>query len=364
MSQNMRKGRQRMMNTLVAAIAMTAALSMTVVALADCPDFDSGREVGTVEDPGLNEISGIAASRQNANVLWAHNDRGDGPHVWALNTQGAHLGTYWLSGADNIDWEDMAIGPGPVNDLDYLYMGDIGDNYAERPYITIYRVAEPVVDANQPPVYKTLTGVDSIVLQYPDWPHDSEAIMLDPLTKDIYVLSKQNGSFGLYRAPYPQSTTSTTMMEYKGIFWWYDDVSAADVSPDGDMIIIRNDDGYGSLYLRPPDTSVWDAFAGAQCSVPILWEFNGEAVAFDSQGCGYYTCSEGQFEPLHYYARDEQCPPIPCDFDGSGRVDFNDLAFLFEHWTLSNPAIDLAPPQADGIINLLDFAFCSKHWRE
>lgn len=363
-SQNMHKDLQKMINTLAATVAMTAALSTTVVAFADCPNFDSGREVGTVEHANLSEISGIAASRQNDNVLWAHNDKGDGPQVWALNTQGVHLGTYWLSGADNVDWEDMAVGPGPVNGLDYLYTGDIGDNYAERFYITIYRVAEPVVDSNQSPVYRTLTGVDSIVLQYPDWPHDSEAMMLDPLTKDIYVLSKQNDSFGLYRAPYPQSTTSTTTMEYKGLFWWYNDVSAADVSPNGDMIIIRNDNGNGSVYLRPSYTNLWDAFAGAPCSVPIQWELNGEAVAFDSNGCGYYTCSEGQFAPLHYYARDGQCPPIACDFDGSGRVDFNDLAFLFEYWILNNPPIDPAPPQADGVVNLLDFAFCSKYWRQ
>jgi len=181
--------------------------------------------------------------------------------------------------------------------------------------ITIYRVAEPVVTAEQQPVHETLTDVDSIVLQYPDGVHDSEAMMVDPVTKDIYVISKQNNRFGVYLAAYPQSTTSTTMMEHKGHFWWHDDVSAVDASPHGDMIILRNDNGYGSLYHRPPDTNLWDAFAGDQCSIPIQLEFNGEAVTFDRDGCGYYTCSEGQYESLHYYARDGQCPLIPCDFD-------------------------------------------------
>jgi hypothetical protein len=225
-------------------------------------------------------------------------------------------------------------------------------------------VPEPNVDTAQQPVYEILTGVDAINLEYPDGAHNAEAMMVDPLTKDIYVLSKQDGSFNLYRAAYPQSATTTETMEYRGQFWWDDDVSAADISAQGDMIIIRNDDAYGSLYMRAEGQNVWDAFAGIQCWVPIAWEENGEAVSFAPDGCGYYTTSEGWNQPIYFYARQGPCPPIPCDFDNNGRIDFLDLGILFEQWLSYDPTLDVAPPEGDGTINLLDLALCANHWHQ
>ena len=37
--------------------------------------------------------------------------------------------------------------------------------------------------------------------------------MLDPLTKDLYIVSKE-GPSKVYRAAYPQSTTGKTTLEY------------------------------------------------------------------------------------------------------------------------------------------------------
>jgi hypothetical protein len=67
-------------------------------------------QIGTVESSLINESSGIAASRENSDVLWTHNDAGDSARVFAMNTEGAHLGIYYLSVAGATDWEDMAIG--------------------------------------------------------------------------------------------------------------------------------------------------------------------------------------------------------------------------------------------------------------
>ncbi|MHC4741973.1 MAG: hypothetical protein ACYS8Z_08690 [Planctomycetota bacterium] len=346
------------------AAAMIVAFRIAPTGFAACPEFDFGIEVGEVDNDYLDEISGIAVSRKNEGIIWAHNDMGGNPNVYAMDIEGVHLGEYRLSDAYNTDWEDMAIGPGPVNDVNYLYIGDIGDNWDSRSYVTIYRVAEPQVDLDQRSAYEILTGVDAIDLEYPDGARDAEAMMVDPLTKDIYVLSKQDGSFNVYRAPYPQSTTSTETMEYKGQFWWGDDVSAADISPQGDMIIVRNDDAYGTLYMRSEGQTVWEAFSGIQCYVPIRWEENGEAVSFAPDGCGYYTASEGWRQPIYFFAREGTCPQIPCDFDESGRVDFLDLGALMQYWLGYDSTFDVAPPAGDEIINWLDFAFCAEYWHE
>ncbi|KKM69971.1 hypothetical protein LCGC14_1445370, partial [marine sediment metagenome] len=93
----------------------------------------------------INEASGLAASILNSGVLWTHNDSGDSARAFAMDTQGNHLGMYNITGAGATDWEDMAVGPGPTAGVSYLYLGDIGDNDAERDSIDIYRVPKPAV---------------------------------------------------------------------------------------------------------------------------------------------------------------------------------------------------------------------------
>ncbi|MHC4500051.1 MAG: lamin tail domain-containing protein, partial [Planctomycetota bacterium] len=57
-----------------------------------------------------------------------------------------------------------------------------------------------------------------------------------------------------------------------------------------------------SIWLRPGGTNLWDAFLGTECIVQLLSELNGEAICFDGDGLGYYTTSEGLYQPIHYFA--------------------------------------------------------------
>ena len=70
-------------------------------------------------------------------TLWTHNDSGDAPRVFALDRRGRLLREVAVSGAEAVDWEDIAI-RGRT-----LYVGDIGDNLAQRPNVAVYRFAEP-----------------------------------------------------------------------------------------------------------------------------------------------------------------------------------------------------------------------------
>ncbi len=95
---------------------------------------------GTIQTPELDESSGLAASAKNPGTLWINNDSGDSARVFAVAPDGSTQGIYPFEGASAIDWEDIAIGPGPVAKTPYLYAGDIGDNGSVRPDIVIYRV--------------------------------------------------------------------------------------------------------------------------------------------------------------------------------------------------------------------------------
>jgi len=279
-------------------------------ASADCPKFLAGHKVGTIQLAKINGASGLAASRKNPGVLWTHNDYGPAC-VYAMTAEGKHLGVYNLEGAKNRNWEDIAIGPGPEPNVDYIYAGEIGDNYSRCKSIKVYRVPEPNVNANQAPANVMLTNVETIELVYPDGPRDAETLIVDPLTKDIYIISKE-GTSKVYRAAYPQSafatamadksTTSKTVLEQVTKLHW-GMATAGDISPDGREIIVRGYFG-ASLWLRPKDGPMWKAFENSECSIPIILEQHGEAICFDANGAGYYTTSEHRHQPIYYFPRD------------------------------------------------------------
>ncbi|NJM26814.1 MAG: hypothetical protein HC859_16435 [Bacteroidia bacterium] len=98
-------------------------------------------------------------------------------------------------------------GPGP-GEKTYIYVGEIGDNAAKFDYKYIYRLEEPKLDLSSP-VEVDVTTIDSIKFQLPDGKRDTEAIMVDPLTKDLYVFSKrEKEEIHVYVLPFPQSTTT------------------------------------------------------------------------------------------------------------------------------------------------------------
>ncbi len=118
---------------------------------------------GTIQTPELDEASGLAASAKNPGTLWINNDSGDSARLFAIAPDGSTRGIYPFEGASAIDWEDVAIGPGPHAQTPYLYAGDIGDNGSVRPNVVLYRVPEPKVvgDGGTHP----LSGVDALDAQ-------------------------------------------------------------------------------------------------------------------------------------------------------------------------------------------------------
>lgn len=50
------------------------------------------------------------------------------------------------------------------------------------------------------------------------------------------------------------------------------------------------------------------------------------------------------------------------DFDLNCITDYNDLSQIADNWLFSQPAVDIAPPGGDGIINLKDLAAFAEYW--
>ncbi len=283
---------------IIAAILMVVGSSCAL--LADQAPFQEASKTGQIRSSQLSEVSGLVAGRRNPGVLWVHNDSGDGPRLYAVNTRGELLATATVTGAQARDWEDIAAGPGPQPGISYLYVGDIGDNGGQYPSITICRVKEPQVDPNGRQQEVRTEPSEAISLIYPDGARDAETLLVDPATRDLYVISKRELFSRVYRAAYPQSTSQTTRLELVCLLPW-GFATGGDVSADGTRVVVRSM-GWASLWNRDPGQPLWRAFKGKAWTLPLAAEPQGEAIAFDAAGKGYYTVSEGKDPVIYYFA--------------------------------------------------------------
>ena len=286
-------------------IALVSSMPMPMAGAGEdlCARFGAPAVGGTVGNPALTEISGLAASHRHAGVLWTHNDSGGAPAVYALGEDGSDLGAYALEGAEATDWEDIAVGPGPEPDVPYVYAADIGDNEARRQSLTVYRAPEPTAAPDG--AGGTLTGVEAIGLRYPGGPSDAEALLVDPRTGDLVVVTKSYaGSAHVLHAPAAALVDGATVdLTDEGVVSvrLADAVTGGDVAPDGSFVLLRT---YGSVLAFPvaDGGTVTEALAGPPCSAPHADERQGEAVAVTSDGAAYVTISEGTDVPVNRVA--------------------------------------------------------------
>ena len=57
----------------------------------------------------IDECSGIVASRRYSDLYWVHNDSGDRARFFGIDSRGELRVQIEVDGAQNVDWEDIAI---------------------------------------------------------------------------------------------------------------------------------------------------------------------------------------------------------------------------------------------------------------
>jgi hypothetical protein len=266
-----------------------------------CDRYAAPAVTGSVTPGALRETSGIAASRIHPGVLWAHNDSGDAAAFHAVGTDGADLGRFRLTGAVALDWEDMAIGPGPDPARDHLYLGDIGDNLLLRSTLTVYRVPEPTPDR----AGGVVEDAEALRLTYGELgPFNAEAMLVDRVTGDLLVITKrdEDGRSVVFRAAAAElGAERIALLEPIRVLRLGSraEVTGADITADGGLIALR---GYEQVWVWPRGTPDLAAvFATEPCTAPSPSETQGEALAFAPDG-GYYTIGEGSHPPIYYVA--------------------------------------------------------------
>jgi hypothetical protein len=263
--------------------------------------FAKGQKLAELKNPEIEELSGLAPSHRNSGLLWTHNDSGSDPKIYLIDEHLKAKLTCTLSGADNRDWEDITIGPGPDSAKSYLYVGDIGDNLGRFEYKVIYRFEEPALEKNNSEI--EIQNFDRLVFRLPDGRKDTETLMIDPLSRDLYLISKRERPVVVYRLSYPQDMNDTLTAERIAEVN-LTNIVAGDFSADGKEILIKNIDNV--FYWTTEQKKINDVFSKKPKILPYDPEPQGEAITFALDGSGYYTISEmvsGEKSYLLFYKR-------------------------------------------------------------
>lgn len=260
--------------------------------------------MGDMDAMTMPEASGMTASRLNPGFLWVHNDEDPGDSaIYAVTTNGtlrAFLQTQFSGG----DYEDIAVGPGPLPGVQYIYLGDIGDNMRDRTNgVRVIRIVEPIVplQAFAVPPKLDVQEAAQITLIYPDGLHNAEALLSDPITGDLFIVPKIEDSdySGIYRAPkQAMDTNNVVQLEFLG-YVPLRNAAGGDISADGSEIIIRRKNR-ADIWSRRPNQTVDQALRRPGRRTSIVGEPdepNGEAITFDPLGLGYYSSSESFYRP-------------------------------------------------------------------
>ena len=247
------------------------------------------------------------SSRTTPGVYWTHNDSGDGPFIYAFDNRGYRRGVWRVTGATARDWEDIAAGPGPQRNSHYLYVGDIGDNNDRRAEIIVYRVPEPVIrpaDAGSTKSKPRMTeAAETIRLQYPDGKHNAEALLVHPVSGNIYIVTKVPfANPTVYEAAAPHSATTTTTLsrvgELKVPSLFGGIITGGAISLNGRRVALC-DYGQGYEIVLPNAAtgfnSIWKQPIS---SVALGNRKQGEAITYRLDGRALLVTSEGLPTPL------------------------------------------------------------------
>ena len=263
------------------AVGLTGALAAVPAAASAVASAASVRSAApatvqfTIADDRITESSGLATSRRFKGVVYTHNDSEDDARVFALGSDGRTRAVLTLDGVQARDWEAIATGSDD-DGRPALYIGDIGDNLGGAwPEIWIYRILEPTKLTDQ------TVSSQRYRFRYADGPRDAEAMLVDPGTNRIYIVSKQAGGGAFYAAPQQLSTTKVNVL--KKVAAAPAMVTDGSFSPDGSRIVLR-DYVFAYIFVRPDNEL-------ARLTLPV--QSQGESITYTRDGRYLLSGSEG-----------------------------------------------------------------------
>jgi hypothetical protein len=184
----------------------------------------------TFDDEDVFESSGLV---DRGGTVYTVNDSGDDAVVYGVDSRTGRTVSRTTYADDATDVEAMAPGPDGT-----VWVGDIGDNRANRDDVSVYRMRP--LDGRQPAQRHRLA--------YPDGPHDAEALLVNPRTHRVFVVTKSVFGGRVYAAPRALRTDTVNRLapfaEVTGL------VTDGAFFPDGRHLVLRTY-GRAAVYTFP-----------------------------------------------------------------------------------------------------------------
>jgi hypothetical protein len=268
-------------------------------------------------DGDLREVSGLASSVANPGLLWMINDAGNDPVVFGVSAEDGATRLLVTLPVDNVDFEDVAVGPCPDLSGPCVFVADTGNNEETREVVFVYAFPEPTLFTLKPAEGTnagrvTLDAVWTMPLTFPDGEvPDVEALAVLPDATAMLLFEKveaDSARIFAYRAPWtPLSpnggidNASPRVVEQTGTVTIPDSVgdnearriTAADLHWSGTRLLLRTTGAV--LEYSAEDASGFFDLAERQPRQQVISpvdEVQGEAVTHDDAGTAWLTISE------------------------------------------------------------------------
>lgn len=247
--------------------------------------------VSTLADPRITESSGLVVSHDDDDLVYTINDSGSASTVYAIQlSTGATVGTATLD-AELVDTEALSI-----DRAGDLWIADTGDNRAVRSDIALYST----------PAFGRTNGSAKSArypVSYPGGPLDVEALAVNPVTDEKFLISKGLLGGTVFALPDPlvegqDNRASALEGDIPGI------ITDASFTPDGKYVVARD---YSEAYVL--DASTWEVVA----SQDLPSAKQGETLAFEADGRSFLVGSEGAGSPLNRIAFTAPTPESPAE---------------------------------------------------
>lgn len=296
---------------------VTTLLLLTILGSVGVSVAAPAQLVCHLQDPEVNESSGLAASARSADYFFTHNDSGDSARIFAINRQGETLATLRVPGAKSIDWEDMARGRDQQGH-DLLLLGDIGDNRGKRDTVQVYSIPEPEIDPSRRGVRGETAAATRFELKYPDGPHDSETLLFNLANGTLYLVTKERllRASGVYATTGPLVPDQVNRLTKVGWVRFLElpatirsitdslgrlMATSGDIAPEGDRVVLRT---YTDAYeWKIPAFDVGAAFRNKPTHLVLPEMRQGESAAYTREGKSVLFGSEKPNSPIYEVTR-------------------------------------------------------------
>jgi len=243
------------------------------------------------------ENSGLVASRKHPGVYWGLNDSGNKPSLYPiladgtdfLRPNGSRSTGVSLTGATNVDWEDIAL-----DSAGQIIVADTGNNQNNRAEVVLYVLTEPNPADTCAAVQKRYR------VAFPDRPshakpsnrHNFDCEAIFTIDETIYLLTKHRADLNtrLYGLENPNPDALNTL-KFLDEFAIGGMVTAADATPDGKRLGILT---YQAVWIFERETLEQSFFEGkirqgailSPQAEAICWK-NDETLAITDEKLGW-----------------------------------------------------------------------------